>query len=412
VTEQSPTHVPEHAMPPAPAPESEDVKNAAVELPLGIRVAAAWSWRLIVIALAVAGLIWLIVQLHNVVIPLVIAILLTALLHPIVAFFERRGWPRALGVATAILTLFVSIGLLVTLIVTQLRSGLDDVASRSQDAWQQFLHWVEQPPLSLNSGQIDQFVQQIVKTISEHQSEILSGALTFTTTAGHVLTGALLVLFSLIFLLIDGKRVWYWVLGFLPKRAHAAIDSAGNAAWTSVGQYVRVQIFFVAVINAVGIGLGAVLLGVPLPIAIGVLVFFGSFIPFLGAIATGAVAVFIALIYNGPVSAIIMLILVILVHQIEGHVLQPLVIGHAVSVHPLAVVLAVAAGLMLGGIAGALFAVPLAAALSAMVDTINERRWDPDRDPVAEYLKRRKVHRIAKHRARNAARNAHRGGAA
>lgn len=379
-------------------------EHAANELPLGIRVAAAWCWRLIVIALAIAGVVWLIMVLHNVVIPLVVAILLTALLHPIVAFFERRGWPRALGVATAMLTLFASIALLVSLIVTQLRGGLDDVAARSQAAWQQFLHWIEQPPLNLNSDQIDHYVQQITAAISSHQSEILTGALKFTTTAGHLLTGILLVLFSLIFLLLDGKRVWYWVLGFLPKRAHAAVDSAGRAGWVSVGQFVRVQIFFVAIINAVGIGVGAVLLGVPLPFAIGVLVFFGSFLPFIGAISTGAVAVFISLIYNGPVNAVIMLLIVILVHQIESHVLQPLIIGHAVSVHPLAVVLAVATGLMVGGIAGALFAVPVAAALSSMVDTITERKWDPNQDPVSDYLKRQKTHRIAKHRARQVAR--------
>lgn len=410
MNEQSPGRASERAL--TSAPEPEETENAAQELPLGVRVAAAWSWRLIVIALAIGALVWLIVVLHNVVIPLVIAILLTALLHPIVTFFERRGWPRGLGVLTAILALFAAIALLVMLIVTQLRSGLGDLGMRSMEAWHDFLSWAEQPPLSLDSTQLAEYGRQIMDTIGSHQSEILSGALTFTTTAGHVLTGMLLVLFSLIFLLIDGKRVWYWVLGFLPKRAHAAVDSAGLAAWVSVGQYVRVQIFFVAVINAIGIGLGAFVMGVPLPLAIAILVFLGSFIPYLGAIATGAVAVFIALIYNGPVSAIVMLILVILVHQIEGHVLQPLVIGHAVSVHPLAVVLAVAAGLMLGGIAGALFAVPLAAALSAMVDTINERRWDPTSDPVADYLKRQKVQRAAKHRARNAARMERRGGTA
>ena len=383
--------------------------NAATELPLGIRVAGAWSWRLVLIAIAVAGLIWLIMVRRNVVIPLVIAILLTALLYPIVAFFERRGLPKGLGVAAAMLTLFAAIGLLVNLIVTQLRSGLDDVAVRSQSAWQQFLHWVAQLPLSLNSDQIDHFVQQLTGAITSHQNEILTGALQFTTTAGHLLTGTLLVLFSLIFLLLDGKRVWYWVLGFLPKRAHAAVDAAGRAGWVSVGQFVRVQIFFVAIINAVGIGLGAVLLGVPLPFAIGVLVFFGSFLPFIGAISTGAVAVFISLIYNGPVNAIIMLIIVILVHQVESHVLQPLLIGHAVSVHPLAVVLAVATGLMVGGIAGALFAVPVAAALSSMVNSITERKWDPDQDPVADYLRRQKTHRLAKQRARSVSRMNRRG---
>lgn len=409
--EQRPGQSPQQT--PGPEAQPQDtapaIANASTELPLGIRVAAAWCWRLIVIGLAVAGTVWLIAVLHNVVVPLVVAILLTALLSPIVTFFERHGMPRGLGVAAAVLTLFAAIGLLIYLIASQLRTGLDDVASRSQTSWQQFLHWIEQPPLSLNSDQIDQFVQQISATISNHQSELLTGALQFTTTAGHFITGTLLVLFSLIFLLLDGKRVWFWVLGFLPSRAHAAVDAAGRAGWVSVGQFVRVQIFFVAMINAVGIGLGALVLGVPLPFAIAVLVFFGSFLPFVGAIATGAVAVFISLIYNGPVNAVIMLIVVILVHQIESHVLQPLIIGHAVSVHPLAVVLAVATGLMVGGIAGALFAVPIAAALSSMVNVITERDWVRGQDPVADYHKQQKTHQIAKHRARNVAKLARRG---
>jgi predicted PurR-regulated permease PerM len=215
--------------------------------------------------------------------------------------------------------------------------------------------------------------------------------------------GALLTLFSLIFLLADGRRIWYWVLGFLPARAHAPIDWAGSAGWVAVGQYVRVQIF-VAFVDAVGIGLGAALLGVPLPIPIAILVFLGSFIPFLGAIVTGALAVFISLVYNGPINALAMLGVVILVQQIESHVLQPLVMGNAVKVHPLGVVLAVSTGALLAGIPGALFAVPLAAAGSAMVNALNERQWDPSIDPVAEYLRRQKVHRIARHRARNVAR--------
>src|SRR5690606_4207781 len=212
----------------------------------------------------------------------------------------------------------------------------------------------------------------------------------------------LLTIFSLIFLLIDGKRIWFWVLGFLPARAHAPVEAAGRAGWVSVGQYVRVQIF-VAFVDALGIGIGAALLGVPLPIPIAILVFLGSFIPFLGAITTGLLATFIALVYNGPVNALVMLGVVILINQIEGHVLQPLVMGSAVRVHPLGVVLAVSTGALLAGIPGALFAVPLAAAANAMVNALNERQWPPG-DPVEEFLKHQKVHRTARSRARTVAR--------
>jgi len=156
--------------------------------------------------------------------------------------------------------------------------------------------------------------------------------------------------------------------------------------------------------DAVGIGLGSVILGVPLPIPIAILVFLGSFIPFLGAITTGALAVFIALVYNGPVNALIMLGVVILVNQIEGHVLQPLVMGNAVKVHPLGVVLAVSAGGWLALLPRPLFALLLAAAASAMVDALVHRRWDPDVDPVASYHRKNDVYRVARDRARTVAR--------
>jgi len=382
--------------------EGDGKKFAETALPLGVRVAAAWSWRLIVIGVAVAALLWLIVQVRILVVPLLIAVLLTALLQPVVQLFVRRGWPRWLGVLTALLTLFVAIAALVTLIVTQLRQGLGDVAERSTKAWSDFVLWLE-TAFGLSADQVNGFIDQVVNTIQGHQDEIWSGALAVTTTAGQLVTGMLLTLFSLIFLLIDGKRIWYWVLGFLPASAHAPVHTAGLAGWVSVGQYVRVQIF-VAFVDAVGIGVGAAILGVPLPIPIAILVFLGSFIPFLGAIATGALAVFIALVYNGPLNALIMLGVVILVQQLESHVLQPLVMGNAVKVHPLGVVLAVSAGALLAGIPGALFAVPIAAAASAMVNAIVERRWVPGTDPVAKYHRDEKAHREAKHRARGIAR--------
>jgi len=395
---------------PVPGPDEHpelgvDAADAAQQLPLGVRVAAAWSWRLIVIGLAVAALLWLIVQVRIIVIPVVIAILLTALLQPIVSYVERQGLPHWLGVVSALVTFIASVTALVALIVTQLRNGLGDVTTRSTAAWSDFLSWLEDS-VGISGREINGYIDQLVSTIEAHQSEIWSGALAITTTAGQVVTGALLTLFSLIFLLLDGRRIWFWVLGFLPKRAHAPVDTAGSSAWRSVGQYVRVQIL-VAFSDAVGIGLGALILGVPLAIPIAIIVFLGAFIPFLGAITTGALAVFVALVYNGPVTALIMLGIVVLVNQIEGHLLQPLVMGSAVRVHPLGVVLAVSTGALIAGIPGALFAVPLAAAGSAMVDALNERRWDPTEDPVAEFLQKQKTHRAAKSRARRAANAAH-----
>lgn len=374
--------------------EQSNPGREAPDLPLGIRVATAWSWRLLVIGVAIAALLWLIVQVHFLVVPLLIAMLLTALLQPIVMGFVKRGMPRWIGVITALLTLIVSVSVLVFLIITQVRTGLGDIEERSILAWKDFLKWVETGPLGLPAENIDGLLNEAVKTLQSHQSDIWSGALALTTTAGQLVAGTLLMLFSLIFLLIDGKRIWFWVLGFLPKNAHAPVNTAGIAGWHSVGKYVRVQIL-VAFVDAVGIGLGAFLLGVPLVIPIAILVFLGSFIPFMGAFITGGLAAFVALVYNGPVNALIMVGVVLLVNQIEGHVLQPLVMGNAVRVHPLGVVLAVSAGALLAGIPGALFAVPIAASASAIVNTLVQKQWDPKSDPVAEFLKKDETHRTA-----------------
>ena len=385
------------------------IDDAAHELPLGIRVAGAWSWRLIAIGLALAGFLWLIVQVRIIVIPLLVAILFTALLSPIVQWFERQGAPKWLGVVTALAVFVASVWVLVTLIVSQLRDGFGDLSEQSQQVWIEARHWIEDNAFGITAEQLDTFMTQLMSTIERNQAAIWNGALGVATTFGQLLTGALLTLFSLIFLLIDGKRIWFWVLGFLPARAHGPVDAAGRAGWVSVGQYVRVQIF-VAFVDAVGIGLGAALLGVPLPIPIAILVFLSSFIPFLGAITTGALAAFIALVYNGPVNALIMLGIVILVNQIEGHILQPLVMGNAVKVHPLGVVLAVSTGALVAGVPGALFAVPLAAAGNAVVNTIVRKEWEAGEDPVADYHKRDKVRLSARHRAREIAKQERRRG--
>ncbi len=372
--------------------------DAAHELPLGVRVAAAWSWRLVLIGIALAGFLWLVVQVRIIVIPLLVAILLTALLAPIVHWFERQKLPRSLGVVFALALFIALVWVLLTLIITQLRDGLGDVTSRSEEVWWEMLRWAE-ATFGISANEIGAFTDQIWKTVQEHQSELWNGALGVATSAGQFVAGLLLTLFSLIFMLIDGRRIWNWVLGFLPARAHAPVDAAGRAGWVSVGQYVRVQIF-VAFVDAVGIGVGAAVLGVPLAIPIAILVFLGSFIPFLGAISTGLLAAFVALVYNGPVNALLMLGVVILVNQIEGHVLQPLVMGSAVRVHPLGVVLAVSTGALLAGIPGALFAVPLAAAANSIVNVLVKRQWKTGVDPVADYHRRYQLQHRAKHRAR------------
>ena len=196
--------------------------------------------------------------------------------------------------------------------------------------------------------------------------ELVSGALHATTTVGHVAAGALIALFCLFFFLLDGRTIWSWVVGLLPRGSREHVHQAGRRGVVTLGAYTRTQIL-VAAVDALGIGLGAALLGVPLALPLAVLVFLGSFVPIVGAIVTGSVAVLVALVANGPVNALLLLAVVLVVQQIEGHGLQPFLMGHAVSLHPVAVLLSVAAGSFVAGIVGALFAVPIVATLNTVI---------------------------------------------
>ncbi|WP_231556291.1 AI-2E family transporter [Cryobacterium sp. MLB-32] len=343
-------------------------------IPPGVRLAGAWSWRLLVIAAAIACLIFLIIQLRLIVIPVLVAVLISALLVPLVGFLVRHRWPKALAVATAMIGTLVIVAGLITLATTQIADGTAGLSARLNDSYASFKQFLNGAPFNLSNTDINNYLQQGWTSLQNDSQVFISGALSVGTTLGHLLTGLLLALFSLLFILIDGKTIWAWIVRLFPKRAQPAVDGAGIAGWTTLGNFAKVQIL-VASIDAVGIGLGAALLGVPMAIPIGILVFLGSFIPIIGAVATGAVAVVIALIFNSWVTALLMLGVVLLVQQVEGHVLQPLIMGTAVKVHPLGVVLVVAAGALLAGIPGALFAVPIAAVLNVMTSYISGGSW-------------------------------------
>jgi predicted PurR-regulated permease PerM len=354
-------------------------------VPAPLRITAAYSWRLLVIAGLIALFIWLVMLLKLLVIPLMVSILLTALLWPAFQLMLRARFPRWLAIAlTVIGTLGVVTGLF-WLVIWQVRDQLPDVQAKTTDAIAQVRLMLLEGPLHLSEKQIDGYIQQGVNLLNEQADLLLNGALAVTGTAAHILTGALLALFILICLLADGAGIWRWTLRFFPRAARPAVDAGARNGWASVVDYARTQMF-VAAIDATGIGVGAALLGVPMPIPIAVLVFLGSFVPIVGAVVTGAVAVFLALVYNGPVIGLLMLGVVLLVQQLEGHILQPILMGSAVKVHPLAIVLVVAGGALIAGIPGALFAVPLAAFVNVAAVTIGSGAWRTGREPAAEDL--------------------------
>lgn len=335
-------------------------------VPRSAAIATAWAWRVLVLAAAAYVVLKLLATFLVLVAPVLIAILLVALVKPLTDAMERGRVPRGMAALVTVLVVLAVVVGLFTLVGTQVAQGFPELQRQSSAGLSQVRQWLAGPPLHLTTDQLAGYLDRLRGSVVGSQSRLVSGALNATTTAGHVLAGIFIALFSIYFFLAQGSAIWAWVLRLLPRPAHEPLDEAARSGWTTLTSFVRATVV-VALVDAVGIGVGAALLGVPLAVPLGVLVFIGAFVPVVGALVSGSVAVLIALVAVGPVKALLMLAVVVGVQQLEAHVLQPFLLGRAVSVHPLAVILAIAAGALVAGILGALFAVPLIATANTMV---------------------------------------------
>ena len=358
---------------PQQQPERFEKYDSSV-VPFGMRVAGAWAWRVGLILIVSAMLVWLLSQITILIIPLMLAIILASLLRPLVKLLKQIGVPQGLSVAIAELGLIGGVLGALFLVGKQMVAGFADLSQQAITGLIQIQEWISDGPFGLSSDQVTKYLNEALAALQDNSTVILSGALGVGSGVTHFAIGLILTLFILLFFLLEGQDMWAFMVRFFPVRARPAVDGAGRRSWLSLGNYARVQIL-VAAVDAVGIGAGAAIIQVPLALPLGVLVFVGSFIPVVGALVTGAVAVLLALVANGWVNALIMLGIVLLVQQLESHLLQPFVMGRAVSLHPVAVILAVAAGSGVAGILGALFAVPLLAVTNSFVRYIAGRHW-------------------------------------
>ncbi|MDQ4084357.1 MAG: AI-2E family transporter [Actinomycetota bacterium] len=345
-------------------------------IPRGIDVAAAWSWRFLVIVLATGVLGWLLSYLRVVVIPVVVALLLSALLTAAVDRLHHGRLGRGPATGIVVVGTLLFLGALLTLVGQQIVDGFSDLSEQVVKGLEQIEAWVKTGPLSLSDAQLSSLLNSAQDAVTSSNERIVSSATTLGTALGQLVAGFFIVLFALVFFLYDGQRIWTFLVRMFPARARERVDSSGRIAWTTLTAFVRATVV-VALVDALGIMLGAVVLGVPLAVPIGVLVFLGSFVPIIGALVSGVVAVIVALVAQGPVIALLMLAAVLLVQQLESHILQPFLLGRAVSVHPLAVVLAVSAGVLVAGIVGALVAVPIVASLNAVARHLTGRDPEP-----------------------------------
>jgi putative heme transporter len=352
---------------PPPEPEIPSVALATTSqfdsiVPRGIQVAAAWSWRLIAIAAMVYGLGWIARYLSEVLVPVAVAILVTALLQPVANRLRKWRLPRGAATAITVLGGLALIAGVLALITTQIVSQSASLSGNVVSGFNQLVDWLESGPLNLDPGWFDvgTWGDRLQSFLANSRDTIASYAADISAGVGHFFAGLAIVLFSLFYFLYDGRGIWAFLLKFFPIQARERVDGAARQGWGSLSSFVRATIL-VAFVDAIGVLIAALIIGVPLAPALAALVFLGAFVPIVGALVAGFVAVLVALVALGWVQALIMLGAIILVQQVEGHVLQPFLMGRAVKLHPLAVIIGIAAGIIVGGIVGALIAVPILA---------------------------------------------------
>ncbi|MFC7535466.1 AI-2E family transporter [Actinoplanes sp. GCM10030250] len=371
-------------LPPAPEPEVVHGSIASkddAEVPHSLRIAAAWSWRLIVVGVIGWVVLRVIGTVSVVVVPLAIALLLSALFGPAVGWLLRMRLPRSLATFLVMVGGIAAVAGTLTLVVNQFIAGVPKLTENASAGVRQIQQWARTGPLHLSDAQVDQAIDSGQEWINSNTASLTSTGIATVATIAELVTGLLLVIFATFFFLRDGRKIWRFIVRLFPVNARWSLADAGDASWATLGSYVRATVL-VAFIDALGIGLALTILEVEFAFPLAALVFLGAFIPIVGASVSGAVAVLVALVDEGWVVALITFGAVILVQQVEGHVLQPLIMGRAVAIHPLAVIIGIACGVVLAGIIGALVSVPLIAVLNTGVRRLSRRRPEIPPDAV------------------------------
>lgn len=368
--------------------ETEVPDGSGIRVPVVLVGAAAWGWRFLVLVgvLAVVGIV--VLHLLLLVVPFATAILATALLMPITSWLRRHGVGRGLSTLITIVIALAVLSGAVYFVINRAIAGYPDLADEASRAVTNVQNYLTNGPFHLQKSSIDNIGSTITKKLHSHQGEVASGIISAGRTAFDVVTGAVLFLFLTIFLVHDGDRVWEWIVRLLPRRGEELARGAGYRAWRTLTGYIGGQ-FLVALFHTVAISATLLILRAPLVAPLALVVFVFSFVPIIGAVVAGAFAIIVVLVAVGPVQALVLLVVLVVEDQIEGHVLQPLVVGRYVRLHPIAIASTLIVGAIVAGIPGAIFGVPLVAALNAAAKFLSGREdidgntivRDEDRDP-------------------------------
>ena len=351
-------------MPPPPTPAPPPIRSTQA-LPAGYRAAAEYSWRFVAIVAALAILGYVVARISLVAIAVSLALLVAALLSPIAGRLRAWGAPRAVAAAGAFVGGLSVIGGLSFFIVQQVRSGLPDVQVAVNQGVDELLAYLRTGPLNFSTTDIERARDSLSTAVQDNQDRLASGAFTAAAVAAELFAGLALMLFTTFFFLYDGERIWGWVVRLFPVSAEARVDAAGRRGWRTLVSYTQ-GTALVALFDGVVTAIGLVALRVQFAVPLGALVFLGAFVPLFGATIAGSLAVLVALATKGLITALLTIALLIGVQQIEGHLLQPFLLGRFVRVHPLGIVLAVAVGALVAGVIGALVAVPIMAVVNTM----------------------------------------------
>jgi putative heme transporter len=357
-------------------PDVEDGAEASPPrrpVPPLLDAAAALSWRALAVAAAVVVGILLLAQLYLVVLPVILALLVATLLEPVTRALQRRRVPDGLA---AITVLAVALGLLVglvVLLVPQIARELAGFAEEAEEGWEQIKRWMEFGPLGIGPEQLSAVMERIGQQLAANAAQVATGVLAGAVIALEVVVGLILTIVLTFFFLKDGERMVAWTVARAPAAHRNDLRAAGQRAWETLTGYVR-GTALVAFVDAVGIGLGLLVIGVPLVLPLAVLTFFAGFFPIVGATVAGLVAVVVALVSRGLVEALLVLAVVIAVQQLESNVLEPVVLGRVLRLHPVVILASLTAGAVLAGVVGAFLAVPTAAVAASVGNELRLRR--------------------------------------
>jgi predicted PurR-regulated permease PerM len=336
-----------------------------------MRRMGGYAWRLLAIGLVVAALFWLLAPLQTLVLALFFAFLIAAWLMPLTNGLARV-MPRWLSAIIALLVFFIGVAGVIVFIGLSTISRWEGIGNAFRDGVTSIDDWLRTGPLGLDDAGVLELYDNIANFVRESGGDIALGVLSAAGSILGVATAGAAALFVLVFALIQPREMFRWMTGWLPARNREVVATSMRIGWLAFSQYSR-GILLVAGSNAIIVTIVLIIMGVPFAIPLGVIVFFGTFIPYIGAPIAMFLAAFVAFVTNGPVAGLLVVVLIFVIGQIEGNVLQPLIMGHTVNLHPVSIVVVTAVATAYFGIIGALIGVPIAAALYGILKYVNER---------------------------------------